>query len=58
MTIIILLKKQQKKLALTSLYFFSQETRNVIGQFLKVYLHRLIKILQFLARERIKKCLT
>ena len=35
-----------------------RQSRNIIGQFKKVFLHRLIKILHFLTPVRIQNCLT
>ena len=34
------------------------QSRNIVGQFKKSYLHRKIKILRFLTPGRIQKCLT
>ena len=50
------LKTNKKKLALTSFYC---QSRNMVGQFKKAYLHkRPIKILHCLTPARIQKCLT
>ena len=45
--------KKQEKEASTNLILLSQ-SRNMVGQFMKTYLHRPIKILQFLAPWKIQ----
>ena len=48
--------KQGKEIGTNFFLLFS--SRNMVGHFKKVYLHRPIKILRFLTPARIKKCLT
>ena len=52
-----LLAKKQEKEAGTNFNFLSQP-RNIIGQFIKTYLHRPIKILKFPQPARFQECLT
>ena len=47
--------KIQEKEAGTN-FVLSSQSQNIIGQFMKTYLHRPIKILQFLTPARIQKC--
>ena len=49
--------KKQEKEAGTN-FVFLLWSRNMIGLFIKTYLHSPIKILQFLSRGKIQKCLT
>ena len=49
--------KKQEKEAGTNFPLLSR-SKNMIGLFMKTYLHKAIKILQFLSSEKIKKCLT
>ena len=46
------LKSKKKKLALTF------QSKNMVEQFKKAYLHRPIKMLRFLTPARIQKCFT
>ena len=52
-----LISKKQEKDAGTSFVLLSQ-SRKMIRQFMKTYLHRPIKILQLTTPRRIRKCLT
>ena len=54
--LIKVVKSKKKKVTLTSFYCLSQE--NMIGRFMKTYLYKPIKILQFLSRGKTQKCLT
>ena len=47
----------QEKAAGTNFVLLFQ-SRSMAGQFKKDYLHRTIKILHFLTRARVQKCLT
>ena len=46
-----------RKRSYTSVVLLCQ-SRNMVGQFKKAYLHRPIKILHFLTPAKIQKCLT
>ena len=48
---------KQEKEAGTNFTLLSQ-SRNIMGEFIKMHLHRPVKILQFLIPTRIGKCLT
>ena len=50
-------KLEARKKADTNFVLLSQ-SRNMIGRFMKTYLHRPIKILQFFTPGRIQKCLS
>ena len=47
--------KNEEKEAGTNFVLLSR-SRNMIGRFMKTYLHKPIKILQFLSRGKILKC--
>ena len=49
--------KSRKKIAGTNFVLLSR-SRDMIGLFMKTFIHKPMKILQFFSRGEIKKCLT
>ena len=55
-SLIRVLKKLKKEAGIN--FPLLSRSRNMIGRFMRIYLHKPIKILQFVSRGKIQKCST